>query len=110
MSTPRDLRLALDQNFPTPLINAVRLYLPAGIEVQSRREIDARLSDLDDRRLFLALHQLGWAGLIYRPRRPEDACSYFQTAAEHLNQPPDALWQQVGVSDDELARRVLPTG
>lgn len=28
MSTPRRLRLALDRNFPTPLINAIRGYLP----------------------------------------------------------------------------------
>ena len=171
MSTPRDLRLALDQNFPTPLINAVRPYLPTGVEVQSLHEIDARLSDLEDRRLFLALHQLGWDGLItnnykmlqvpseiaaiirtkavvvavegmghdplravgalllelpglarrvrprssnvfwlsYRPRRPEDAWTYLRIAAGHLSQAPDTLWQQVGVTDDELARPVLPT-
>ena len=64
MSTPGPLRLALDQNFPTPLINAVRGYLPVDIEVLSLREIDPRLSDLDDRPLFIALHQLGRDGLI----------------------------------------------
>ena len=64
MSTPGQLRLALDQNFPTPLINAVRDYLPADLEVRSLREIDPRLSDLEDRPLFIALHQLGWDGLI----------------------------------------------
>ena len=58
------MRLALDQNFPTPLINAIRDYLPADLELRSLREIDARLSDLDDRPLFIALHQLGWDGLI----------------------------------------------
>lgn len=61
---PRRLRLALDQNFPTPLINAVRRYLPTTMDVASLREIDPRLFDLDDRPLFLALHQLGWGGLI----------------------------------------------
>jgi hypothetical protein len=64
VTTRGPLRLALDQNFPTPLINAVRGYLPADIEVRSLREIDPRLSDLDDRPLFIALHQLGWDGLI----------------------------------------------
>jgi len=59
VSTPGPLRLALDQNFPTPLINAVRGYLPVDIEVLSLREIDPRLSDLDDRPLFIAPHQLG---------------------------------------------------
>ncbi len=58
------LRLALDQNFPTPLIDAVRDYLPKDLEVRSLHQIDRRLSDLDDRQLFIALHQLGWNGLI----------------------------------------------
>jgi hypothetical protein len=58
------LRLALDQNFPTPLIGAVTDYLPADIELKSLRRIDARLSELDDRTLFLALHHLGWHGLV----------------------------------------------
>ena len=58
------LRLALDQNFPTPLINAVNDYLPVEIEMKSLRRIDPRLSELDDRTLFLALHHLGWHGLI----------------------------------------------
>jgi len=56
--------LALDQNFPTPLIRAVADYLPMDIEVESLQRIDPRLSDLDDRTLFLALHQLGWHGLV----------------------------------------------
>ena len=58
------MRLALDQNFPTPLINAVRAYLPSNLELQSLHEIDPRLSDLDDRPLIIGLHQLGWDGLI----------------------------------------------
>lgn len=58
------LRLALDQNFPTPLISAVNDYLPVEIEMKSLRRIDPRLSELDDRTLFLALHHLGWHGLI----------------------------------------------
>ena len=64
MSTPRSLRLALDQNFPTPLLNAIRDYLPADLELRSLREIDPRLSGLDDGPLFIALHQLGWDGVI----------------------------------------------
>jgi hypothetical protein len=58
------LRLALDQNFPTPLIGAVIDYLPGDIEMKSLRRIDPRLSELDDRTLFLALHHLGWHGLV----------------------------------------------
>lgn len=49
MTAPRPLRLALDQNFPTPLINAVGNYVPSDLEVRSLHEIDPRLSDLDDR-------------------------------------------------------------
>ena len=56
------LRLALDQNFPTPLIGAITDYLPVDIELKSLRRIDPRLSELDDRTLFLALHHLGWHG------------------------------------------------
>lgn len=58
------LRLALDQNFPTPLMRALADYLPGELELESLRRIDARLSELDDRTLFLALHHLGWQGLV----------------------------------------------
>jgi hypothetical protein len=49
------LRFALDQNFPMPLVTALREYL---IEAQlvSVREIDPRLAKLDDWELLLALH------------------------------------------------------
>jgi hypothetical protein len=58
------LRLALDQNFPTPLIHAVAAYLPPDLELSSLHEIDLRLTRLDDRALFLTLHHLGWNGLV----------------------------------------------
>ena len=45
MNQPPTLRLALDQNVPTPLINAVRACLPSNLELQSLHEIDPRLSD-----------------------------------------------------------------
>lgn len=64
MTAGRALRLALDQNFPTPLINAVHTYLPRDLEIRSLHQIDRRLSDLDDRSLLIALHQMGWHGLI----------------------------------------------
>jgi len=56
------LRLALDQNFPVLVLNATSL-LPE-VEIAPLYQIDPRLSDLDDRRLMIALHQLGWRGLI----------------------------------------------
>ena len=64
MSTATTLRLVLDQNFPTPLINAVRPYLPTTLDVMHLHGIDPRMSDLDDRSLIIALHQAGWDGLI----------------------------------------------
>lgn len=59
------LRLALDQNFPQPLLHSLRPWLrPTDVDVQHLTEIDERLSDLTDRQLFIALHQLGYAGLV----------------------------------------------
>ncbi len=66
MATPqrrRPLRLALDQNFPTPILNAVAEYL-VDVEFMPLIKIDRRLSLLDDRQLIIALHQLGFPGLI----------------------------------------------
>jgi hypothetical protein len=56
--------LALDQNFPIPLLGAISAYLPDQLEIKSLRQIDQRLSELDDRPLLIALSQLGWDGLI----------------------------------------------
>ena len=58
------MRLALDQNFPIPLIDAVFDFLPADMQIAHLKVIDRRLSDLDDRSLVIALHQSGWDGLI----------------------------------------------
>ena len=44
---------------PDPLIQAVRSYLPPELDLRSVRETDRRLSDLNDRALFIALYQLG---------------------------------------------------
>src|SRR5947199_4173197 len=58
------LRLALDQNFPSDLIRHITEFLPDDLELQTLRAIDPRLTGLDDRPLIIALHQLGWHGLI----------------------------------------------
>jgi len=55
--------LALDHNFPTPILDALRRYL-VDIELVTLREIDHRLPSLDDRTLVIALHQLGFPGLV----------------------------------------------
>lgn len=165
----RRLLLALDQNFPTPLIDALSEYLPSDIELQPIFRVDPRLSGLGDRALFIALKQLGWHGLVtnnykmlylpaeiaaviktksvvvavralghdpiravgalllelpsladrmrpgvsnvflldYERRRPKDAWNYLAVAASRVGTTPDALWDQVKVTDRELATRVL---
>lgn len=79
------LRLALDQNFPKPLMTAVSDYLPADLHIRSLREIDPRLSELTDRQLFIALHQLKWDGLITNNYKmldiPEEIAAIVKTKA-----------------------------
>lgn len=58
------LRLALDQNFPTPLIDAVRHWLPPDLDMTSVSKIDPAMSALSDVELFIALHQMGYDGLV----------------------------------------------
>jgi hypothetical protein len=55
---------ALDQNFPEPVCKALGQWLPA--DFVPVRQIDSRLSDVDDWELLLALHQdaRAWDGLI----------------------------------------------
>lgn len=69
------LRLALDQNFPADLVREIADFLPPSLELRTLHDIDPRLSGLDDRPLIIALHQLGWSGLVtnnykmlYKPR------------------------------------------
>lgn len=58
------LRLALDQNFPRPLLRSMEEWLPVDIEIVHIRDLDPRLSEVSDRELFIALHQMGFGGLI----------------------------------------------
>jgi hypothetical protein len=57
------LRLALDQNFPLDLVDALKEYQPDGVNLEGVGRIDPRLSDMDDRPLLIALSQLGWDGM-----------------------------------------------
>ncbi len=63
MVKPQPIRLALDQNFPTPILRALSDFI-VDIQLVPLREIDPRLSTLDDRPLVIALHQLGYPGLV----------------------------------------------
>jgi hypothetical protein len=63
MVKPQPVRLALDQNFPTPILTALSDFI-VDIRLVPLREIDPRLSTLDDRQLVIALRQLGFPGLV----------------------------------------------
>lgn len=57
------LRLALDHNFPLPVVTALRPSI-AGVSLESVSEIDARLPLADDWQVILALSQKGYDGLV----------------------------------------------
>ena len=59
----RPLRLALDQNFPESILAALGRFVPEA-ELVPLRKIEDRLPTLDDRALVIALHQLGFRGLV----------------------------------------------
>lgn len=63
MAPRRPHRLALDQNFPTPILTALADFI-VDIELVPLRKIDPRLPSLDDRALVVALHQLSFQGLV----------------------------------------------
>ncbi|MBA3983737.1 MAG: hypothetical protein H0X61_09440 [Acidimicrobiia bacterium] len=63
MARPQPVRLALDHNFPTPILAALAEYI-VDIELDPLPQIDHRLPGLDDRELVIALHQLGYPGLV----------------------------------------------
>ena len=60
--TDRRPRLALDENFLGIVLDAGSLV--PELDIARLRDIDRRLLGLSDRRLIIALHQLGWDGLI----------------------------------------------
>ena len=66
------IRLALDQNFPLPILRSISGYLK-DIEFVPIRDIDPRMATLDDRQLILALQQLGWVGHQFRRLASNDA-------------------------------------
>lgn len=57
------ITLALDHNFPEPILAALDEFM-IDIRLVPIRRIDDRLPDLDDRQLVIALHQLGYRGLV----------------------------------------------
>ena len=59
MVKPAPTRLALDQNFPTPILKALDEFV-VDVHLEPLHQINPRLSTLDDRDLVIALHQLGY--------------------------------------------------
>jgi hypothetical protein len=91
------VRLALDQNFPTPILSALADYMPE-VELVPLLKIDHRMPDLQDRELIIALHQAGWAGLVtnnYKMLRvPRELAAIMRT---HLG-----VFAIEGVGDDPV--------
>jgi hypothetical protein len=46
--------------------------------------------------------------LTYRHKQPKDAWEYFSSAARRIGREPGDLWNQIGVTDEELGKPVLP--
>jgi hypothetical protein len=57
---------ALDQNFPQPIVDGLREWLAADVELVPIAHIDNRLATVDDWQILLALHthERPWDGLI----------------------------------------------
>ena len=55
--------LPLDHNFPEPILDAIAPWI-TGINLIPIRRIDGRLPRLGDRELVIALHQIGYRGLV----------------------------------------------
>lgn len=80
---PRRL-FALDQNFPQPIVELLSEFM-AEAELVAVADIDARLVDLDDWEMLLALHfhKRAWDGLITTDSGmlalPRELCVLMQT-------------------------------
>ena len=76
------MQLPLDHNFPEPIVNALKPWMGA-LELLPIRQIDDRLTGLDDRPLLIALRQLGFEGLVtlnYRMlRNPSELAAVIKT-------------------------------
>ena len=55
--------IPLDHNFPESILNSLRDFITE-VNLIPLRRIDERLPELDDRRLVLAIHQLGFPGFV----------------------------------------------
>lgn len=58
------MRLVLDQNFPLPLVQALRDYMPPSIQLTHIASVDVGLSTLSDADLIREIQQRGYDGVI----------------------------------------------
>lgn len=72
MSASEPATVALDHNFPTPLLELLRDALP-DVRLVAIRDIDVRLAEFDDDAMIVALHQLGYGCLVTTDRMLHDA-------------------------------------
>jgi hypothetical protein len=91
------VELALDQNFPEPILRTLDQFI-ADVRLVPLREIDPRLPTLGDRELLIALHQLGWIGLVtnnYRMlKNPRELAAILKTRV--------TVFAIEGVGDDPI--------
>src|SRR4051794_23490791 len=58
------LRLVLDQNFPTKLVEALAGFMPPDLEMKHVHKIDPDWSQISDRRLIVAAKNRGYDALV----------------------------------------------
>lgn len=91
------VRLALDVNFPEPILASLGTFM-LDLELVPLRHIDRRLTELDDRPLVLALRQEGFDWLVtnnYKMlRNPSELAAILKT---HIN-----VFAIEGTGDDPL--------
>jgi hypothetical protein len=94
---PARVELALDQNFPEPILRNLDQFI-ADVQFVPLRDIDPRLPTLADRELLIALHQLGWTGLVtnnYRMlKNPRELAAILKTRV--------TVFAIEGVGDDPI--------
>lgn len=58
------MRLALDQNFPLPLVHAFQQFVPPGLTLEHLTKIDPALSRMADSELIRELSRRNYDGLV----------------------------------------------
>ena len=81
MDGPGAVRIALDQNFPTPIIDCIAPFIP-DVAFDHVQKIDPRLCQLDDWQLIVALHRRGYRALASNDYHMIDEARVASAAAQ----------------------------